>query len=213
MSTTTTDSPLTTLRAAVYRLILLALDKPSVERHHLLRSPSFRTSLELLCGHFDLPTPEEDLVPESYVDYESRYLATFEVGFPEAPVVLLASHHSRHEPAPRVVHEHILFYRHFDAAAIAETGEAADHLINELRFLIHLDELCERNPESSESIDRARSDFLDRHPLRWIPIARAQAEDRNIPAFYQVVLYLLDAVLREDRRMINESRLEDTQQC
>lgn len=205
---------LTALRSTIYRLILLALDRPTPDRHQQLRGPSFRAGLELLLGQFDLPTPEEEFVPESYADYESRYLATFEVGLPEAPVVLLASHYSRNEPAPKVVHEHILFYRHFDADPAAETGEAADHLINELRFLIHLDELRERSPSSWEAIDRARGDFLDRQLLRWVPAACAQADRNGVPAFYCLALLLLYAMLQDDRAAIGLGpRTESTSSC
>jgi len=171
MTTAPAPCALAALRSTVYRLLLLTLDKPSPEQHRQLRDPSFRTSLALLCDQFGLPMPDGELVPDSYGDFESRYLATFEVGLPEAPVVLLASHHIRHEPAPRVVHEHILFYRHFDARPHEETGEAPDHLLNELRFLIHLDGLRECSSSSVESLDRARRDFLDRQLLRWIPQA------------------------------------------
>lgn len=204
---------MTTLRAAIYRLLLLALDKPSPERHEQLRGPAFRQALTVLCGQYDLPVPD-DLVPEAFPDYESRYLATFEVGLPAAPVVLLASHHGRHEPAPKVVHEHILFYRHFDADPTAETGEAPDHLINELRFLVHLDELREGNPAAGEAIDRARADFLDRHPLRWVPVASDQAERHGVPEFYCVALLLLEAMLRDDRATLPQrSRREAAPSC
>lgn len=191
------------LRSAVYRLLLTALDKPTPEQHALLLGSKFRASLSLLCGLFDTPFPGGERVPSSYPDFESRYLATFEVGLPEAPVVLLASHHIRHEPAPRVVHEHILFYKHFRYSPMEETGEAADHLLNELRFLIHLDRLREHCQSSADSLDRARRDFLDRHPLRWIARASDRASERGIAPFYRCVLRLLSAVVREDRMLLD----------
>lgn len=204
---------LAALRSTVYRLLLAALDKPSPAQHERLREPSFRASLALLCEQFGISELKGELVPESFADFESRYLATFEVGLPEAPVVLLASRHLQHEPAPRIVHEHILFYRHFDAQPQDETGEAADHLLNELRFLIHLDELSERDPSSREAIDRARGDFLDRHLLRWVPAACTQALGNSVPAFYRAALRLLDAVLREDRRMLESPQPEAVPPC
>ena len=196
-----------TLRSAVYRLLLAALDKPTPAQHDLLLGTGFRESLSLLCGQFDAPFPEGQLVPSSYPDFESRYLATFEVGLPEAPVVLLASHHMQHEPAPRIVHEHILFYKHFQYSPMEETGEAADHLLNELRFLIYLDQLREGCPSSAESLDLARRDFLDRHLLRWLPRASDRATERGIAEFYQRVLALLSTVVREDRTLLDSEDL------
>lgn len=189
----------TTLRSLVYQFLLSALDKPSPNQHAHLRGAAFRDSLALLCGQFDVVPPRGPFVPDSYADYEARYLSTFEVGLPEAPIVLLASHHVRHEPAPRVVHEHVLYYKHFDCAPMEETGEAADHLLNELRFLVHLDQLRELNPAGADSVDRARRDFLDRHPLRWLPRAATLATERRVAEFYRVLLALLVAVVQEDR--------------
>lgn len=210
ISTATMSSELPALRVAVYRLLLAALDKPTHEQHRLLLSAEYRERLGLLCGLFDVPLPEGEFVPFDYPDFESRYLATFEVGLPEAPVVLLASHHVRHEPAPRIVHEHILFYKYFQCDPGEETGEAADHLLNELRFLIHLDRLRERVPASAEPLDRARRDFLDRHLLRWIERVSSRTAERGIAPFYQSVLSLLAVVVREDRSLFdgedNESR-------
>jgi TorA maturation chaperone TorD len=91
-----------------------------------------------------------------------------------------------------------------------ETGEAADHLLNELRFLIHLDQLRERCPSSADSLDRARRDFLDRHPLRWIPRASDRASDRGIAPFYRGVLTLLSAVVREDRMLLDGEDYSET---
>lgn len=213
MSTGTGPGELSALRAAIYRFILLAFDMPSAERHRQLLAPSFRASLGLICDQFDLAIPGEELVPQAYADYESRYIATFEVGLPAPPVVLLASHHLKHEPAPRVVHEHILFYKFFDAAPAAETGEAADHLTNEIRFLIHLEELRQRNPAAHDSAGRARADFLDRLMLRWVPAASAEAGQRAVPEFYRLMLRLLDAVLREDRRLTETPDMEPARPC
>jgi len=71
------------------------------------------------------------------------------------------------------------------------------------RFLIHLDQLRERCRSSADSLDRARRDFLDRHPLRWIPLASDRASERRIAPFYQGILTLLSAVVREDRMLLD----------
>ena len=45
-------------RAAVYRVLRLALAKPSPEQHAWLRSPEFRRGLELIGSQFDVSIPD-----------------------------------------------------------------------------------------------------------------------------------------------------------
>lgn len=201
-------------RAAVYRFLRSALDKPSPEQHAWLRGSEFRRGLDLLCSHFDESCPTGEVVPESYADFESRYIACFEVGCPEPPVVLQASHYSRHEPAPRIVHEHILFYKHFQLSLADPTHESADHLLNELAFLIHLDDIAQRGLSDGESLAWARRDFLERHLGRWSVQAAERASERGLPPLYRLLLRLIAAAVRLDSipvdsadRPYRESRL------
>jgi DMSO reductase family type II enzyme chaperone len=196
---------LASTRAAVYRFLRSALDKPSPEQHAWLRAPEFRRGLVLLCAQFGESCPAEELVPESYANFESRYIACFEVGLPEPPLVLQASHYSRHEPAPRIVHEHILFYKHFGLSTVGATHESADHLLNELAFLIHLDDLAQRGRSESESLAMARRDFLDRHPGRWLPQAAERAAERGLPPLYCLLLALLHAAISHDRQLLDHT--------
>jgi hypothetical protein len=73
-------------------------------------------------------------------------------------VVLRASHYNRREPVPATIHEHVLFYRRFGARLAAGTLEPADHLSNQLAFLIRLDELpCAGGQASPQPIVTATS--------------------------------------------------------
>src|SRR5262245_20138521 len=93
-------------RLAVYGFVGAALAGPTHEQHAWMRGPGFAEALAGLCAPFGLCCPPGPLVPEECADHQSRYLASFEVGLPTPPVVLLASHHQRREPAPRIIHEH-----------------------------------------------------------------------------------------------------------
>jgi DMSO reductase family type II enzyme chaperone len=188
-------------RSAVYRLVLATLDKPTPEQHAWLTGPAFRHSLEMVCTAFGLPWPEGALFPDSAADHESRYLACFEVGLPEPPVALLASHYNRREPVPRIIHEHILFYKRFGMHPLAGPGEPADHLSHELAFLIHLDELLTHTKLDVESVLRARSDFLTRHVARWPARAAAAAEEKHLPPVYCLLLDLLAAAVQQDLQL------------
>jgi len=194
-------SALAEARLAVYRFLLAALDKPTPAQHAWLAGPDFPPALATACAPFGLPCPEGELFPESFGDHESRYLACFEVGLPAPPVPLLASHYNTREPAPRIIHEHILYYRCFGAWSAERSVESADHLLNELSFLIRLDELLRAGAVESESIVRARRDFLVRQAARWPARAAAAAEEKHLPPVYCVLLALLAAAVQQDREL------------
>ena len=195
------SSDLAQARLAVYGFLRAALDKPTPQQHAWLAGPEFARALATACAPFGLPCPDGDLFPESFGDHESRYLACFEVGLPAPPVPLLASHYNTREPVPRTIHEHILFYRRFGARPAGDGVESSDHLLNELSFLIRLDELLLAQTVEAESIVRARHDFLARQAARWPERAAAAAEERHLPPVYCVLLALLAAAVRQDREL------------
>jgi TorA maturation chaperone TorD len=188
-------------RLAVYRFLLAALDKPTPAQHAWLESPAFRHALEQVCERFDLAVPPSSLAAADPADHEARYIACFDVGMPTAPVVLLASHYNRREPVTAIIHEHLLFYHRFGANLTTGNGEPADHALNEMAFLIHLDELLLAGQIEKESILRARHDFLGRHMSRWPTGALAAAKENEIPPLYVVLLGLLAAAVEQDRAL------------
>jgi TorA maturation chaperone TorD len=198
-------------RVAVYRFLLAALDKPTPEQHAWLRGREFPNGLAILSESFGLSCPPGDLVPAAFADHESRYLACFEVGMPEPPLVLQASHYNRREPVPATIHEHVLFYRRFGVRLAAGSLEPADHLSKELAFLIYLDELpCEEGPARA-SVARARRDFLTRHLTRWTAAAAAAAtaEEKLLPPVYRLLLELLACAVEQDVELTNVMLAEE----
>ena len=185
-------------RLAVYRFLLAALDKPTPEQHRWFCTPDFRAALEVVGGAFELPCPEGELAPSALADHESRYLACFEVGVPQPPVVLQASHYNRREPVPATVHEHVLFYKRFGARPAQGNIEQADHLSNELAFLIRLDELLALGKPEAESVLRARRDFLARQVTRWAAAAATEAEEKLLPALYRFLLAVFARAAEQD---------------
>jgi TorA maturation chaperone TorD len=195
-------------RVAAYRFLQAALDKPTPGQHAWLRGPDFRNALAVLAGPFGLSCPPGELVPEAFADHESRYLACFEVGVPEPPVVLRASHYNRREPVPATLHEHVLFYRRFGARLAAGNIEPADHLSNQLAFLIRLDELPCAGEEGRQSVLRARRDFLGRQVTRWTAAAEAAAEEKLLPPLYRALLTLLARAVEQDLELTRAALAE-----
>jgi TorA maturation chaperone TorD len=120
-------------------------------------------------------------------------------------VALLASHYNRREPVPATIHEHVLFYKRFGARLAAGNLEPADHLINELAFLIRLDELLLRGAIEADSVLRARHDFLRRQAATWPAKAAEAAENNGLPAVYRAVLALLAAAVKQDLELTGAS--------
>jgi TorA maturation chaperone TorD len=128
---------------------------------------------------------------------------------PEPPVVLRASHYNRREPVPATIHEHVLFYRRFGARLAAGNIEPADHLSNQLAFLIRLDELpCTTEPER-RSVQRARGDFLARQVTRWTAAAAAAAKEKRLPRVYRVLLALLARAAEQDLELSRAALAEE----
>lgn len=194
------ESPvaLASTRQAVYRFLRAALAFPSVEQHAWMREPAFSHSLQALGTAFTLECPTGDLVPATWMDHESRYLACFEVGLPAAPVPLLASHYQDREPVPRILHEHLLFYRRLGMPVPNRSQEPADHLVHQLGFLIHLDDLLVEGRVAGASVLWARRDFLSRHVVRWTGEARRRAREKQLPEVYSTLLAVLHAAVEED---------------
>jgi hypothetical protein len=184
-------------RSAAYRFLLTALDKPTPEQHAWLTGPDFRRALATASAPFALACPEGELFPAAFADHESRYLACFEVGLPEAPVPLLASHYDPREPAQRIIREHALFYRLF-GACLAVDAEPSDHLLNELSFLLRLDGLLLGGETAPGPVVLARRDFLLRQMARWPARAAAAAEEKGLPPVYRALLALLARAVAQD---------------
>lgn len=196
------------VRSNVYRFCLQAMDKPTHLQYDWLNSKPFRTSLKSLCEQFEVRLPSDLSMPQDFGAYESIYIACFDVGLPTPPVPLLSSHYNKREPVPATIHEHILFYKRFGTTLAEGNIEPADHLSNELAFLIRLDELLHDGEIDPESIHQARLDFLRRHPSRWLTQALQAAQDKEFPVLFLVLLRLLTHAINEDVEL-TQSLLDD----
>ncbi len=196
------------VRSDVYRFCLQAMDKPTRAQFDWLNSRPFRTSLRALCEQFEVRLSTELSLPQDFAAYESVYIACFDVGLPAPPVPLLSSHYNKREPVPATIHEHVLFYKRFGTTLAEGNIEPADHLSNELAFLIWLDELLHEGEIDPESIHQARLDFLRRHPHRWLPQALRAAQEKELPELFIVLLRLMSHAIDEDVEL-TQSLLSD----
>ena len=178
---------------------------PDPEQHSRLIGESCAASWRYLAEVF--PNLGDHLVlPPDFSDFESRYIATFDVGVPTPQVPLLESHYNKRDPLPRILHENILFYQQFGLRLSSASNESADHLRHQLEFVSYLLSLLARAEASDNvggrdqivQIRRALSDYLSRHLLSWLPQALAAADNAPLAAAGQALgltLVLSEAAL------------------
>jgi DMSO reductase family type II enzyme chaperone len=132
-----------------------------------------------------------------YEQYESAYIALFDVGIPEPPVPLFESAHDKSHPAQEIALENTFFYGVLGLKS--DPGRAVpDYLVTQLEFLAALRYTREHTSEESiaVSLARAETEFLERHLLNWLPTAKAKLDRTNAPGF-PVLMTMLVQFLRQ----------------
>jgi DMSO reductase family type II enzyme chaperone len=109
------------------------------------------------------------LCPETSASLEelrSQYIELFEAGLPHPRCPLLEGYYLLNRPAGEVVLENKLFFEHFGLRL--QSQAAPDHLLTQLEFLSWLEHcIAVGNPET-ESLERARKEFVQRHLAHWV---------------------------------------------
>jgi DMSO reductase family type II enzyme chaperone len=181
----------------LYRFFAFTLGQPAVERFEWLQRPDLDA---LLAGLWDM-LECEGVCPRpgtyaDYQEYESTYVAEFEVGLPAAPVPLQESAHDTTAPPQDTVLENVFFYEVLGLKA-APARYAPDHLVTQLEFLSAVRFMRRRTPQvaNREPLARLERDYLERHVLNWLPRAEEKLARRQPPVF-PLLLQLLHAFAR-----------------
>jgi nitrate reductase assembly molybdenum cofactor insertion protein NarJ len=104
---------------------------------------------------------------------------------------LLESAWLLNRPAGDVILENKLYYQNF---GLEIDGRAApDHLLAQLEFLAWLDHCETAGNTDVESVQRARSEFLERHLSHWVGSLAHLAENSDGGCYAE----LLEALARE----------------
>jgi len=169
----------------LYRFFAIVFAPPTRQCFDLLAQPGFPQALRNLWTLLgcDREFPGFEWFA-SYEEYESAYIALFDVGIPEPPVPLLESAHDKSHPAQEIALENTYFY---DVLGLKSDPSRAvpDYLVTQLEFLAALHYTCEHSSDKSAAVSlaRAETEFLERHMLNWIPNARAKLNRINAPGF------------------------------
>ncbi len=190
----------------LYRFFAHAFGVPSVERFGWLQRPEMDEFLgrlweDLECpGHYPGAGTYRD-----YDDYESTYVAVFEVGLPAPPVPLRETAHDDGNPAPQTVLENVDFYDVLGLKVDA-ARYAPDHLVTQLEFLAAVRYARENtpDPENGAALARLEREFLERHLLSWLPIARQKLAREDPPLFPGLFALLLGFASQEHKELVLE---------
>jgi len=169
----------------LYRFFAFVFAPPSRECFDLLAQPGLPDGLcnlwKQLGGEGKFPGFEWFA---SYEQYESAYIALFDVGIPEPPVPLFESAHDKTHPAQEIALENTYFYEVLGLKS--DPGRAVpDYLVTQLEFLAALRYTCEHTSEESTAVSlaRAETEFQERHLLNWLPAAKAKLDRTSAPGF------------------------------
>ena len=137
--------------------------------------------------------------PADYVEFQSEYIRLFDVGTPRPPCPLYGGLYLGSRRA--VMEEVTRFYDHFGLTLGGESREMPDHVTTELEFMHFLtfqEVTAIQGGRDRGPYLRAERDFLQRHPARWVPQVRAQAEQHEAAPFFLGLVGLAEAFLLAD---------------
>jgi len=189
MPTTAADetaiAPIDWQQNDLYRFFAFVFAPPSRPCFELLSQPALPEALQTLWQRLacegEFPRFEWFT---SYEEYESAYIALFDVGIPEPPVPLFESAHDKTHPAQEIALENTFFYDVLGLRA-NQSQAVPDYLITQLEFLAALRYTSENASDegTAVSLARAEGEFLERHLLNWISVAKAKLERTGAPGF------------------------------
>jgi DMSO reductase family type II enzyme chaperone len=181
----TATTPIDWKQNDLYRFFAFVLAPPSQDRFDFLSQPALPAALQDLWKRLDCAEEFPGFAWfASYQEYESAYIALFDVGLPEPPVPLFESAHDKTHPAQEIALENTYFY---DVLGLRSDPSHAvpDYLITQLEFLAAVRYTSDNASDEATAVSlaRAETEFLERHLLNWVPKAAGELQQIGAPAF------------------------------
>ncbi len=189
----------------LYRFFAHVFAPPSKECFEFLARPSVAEDLRNLAQYLDCKGEAPEFTWFQTLDlYEAAYIGLFDVGLPEPIVPLFESAHDKSHPAQEIALENTYFYDVLGLKSNPTTG-VPDCLITQLEFLAAVTFIKENTVDDATrvSLARAKSEFLERHLLNWIPVASAKLKRAAVPGF-PVLMDMLLQLLHTESSILRE---------
>ena len=177
----------------LYRFFAFVFAPPTRECFDLLSQPALPEALQNLWEQLGCEGEFTEFEWfDSYEQYESAYIALFDVGMPEPPVPLFESAHDKTHPPQEIALENTYFYELLGLKSDPSRA-VPDYLVTQLEFLAALRYTCEHTSEEATAVSlaRAETDFLERHLLNWLPTAKAKLDRTGGPGFPRLMTLLV----------------------
>lgn len=186
-------------RSRLYGLLSVSLSFPGEAFYESAASGSLAAEIETLVSNlpFALQTTAERLYPRTagYEEFQSQYIANFEIGVAGPPCPLYAGMYMGGRTA--VWEELIRFYNLFGLHLSPENRDLPDHISTEFEFM-HFLAWKEAVQGEAGSLQKAERDFLERQVLPWIGALRRRVESKAAPDIYQCLIELAGSLVRAD---------------
>jgi DMSO reductase family type II enzyme chaperone len=188
----------------LYRFFALVFAPPTHECFNFLAQPDVPAALRDLwkCLECEGEFPVFEWFT-SYELYESAYIALFDVGMPEPPVPLFESAHDKSHPTQEIALENTYFYEVLGLKSDPSRA-VPDYLVTQLEYLAALRYTCENASEEATAVSLAgaETDFLERHLLNWLPVAKIKLDRTGVPGFRLVMALLVQFLSHRQRRSV-----------
>ena len=219
-------SLLPALRSTLYSLLAAAFRYPSEEAFENVENGTYAAALRDIMARLPHlagltpPGPTVPLLPGlgdcSYEEFQTQFVAAFEVGSPEPPCPPYEGEYRKGQERTALMLQLSAFYRHFGLAMSTEQEhrELPDHISTELEFMHFLGfkEAQARSAGQEELLDGyllAQSDFLQHQLSQWLPSLAERLEKHCPSPFYAALGTLTARIVAADLQGISE-RLPQT---
>ena len=207
-------------RSQLYATLAAGFRYPSRDMFKALRAGTYQSEvreclqqvphLSALAAASDLDTGPLPVVRDlPYEDFESQYVASFEVGGPEPPCPPYEGIYRGGERTQFMLRVSS-FYKHFGLAMNREEGrsEVPDHISAELEFMHFLtfketQALEEGTEDLLQGYRLAQKDFLQQQLSQWLPAFVEKLEAACPMPFYVALGRLVSGVVVADLERVN----------
>lgn len=199
------DKPI--CRSRIYALIAIGLGFPDRDSHAGFSDGRFVAELQMA---LDVCAPDlaeefrQQIAPRlqltcSFEDFEALFLSAFETNMPTPSAALNEGVHAYKNNRPALLLELKGFYRNFGLQMDAKGNELEDTLTAELEFMQFLsakEGQAEMDGLSPDAYQTAQRDFLVRHLAAWLPLVRAEINEKVTIQFFVALADLADRFVR-----------------
>jgi len=214
------------IRSRLYALLAAGFCYPSQEMFEAFQSGSYQSQLgECIrqLPHLELLVQDNPLEPGKgqqrvvdglpYEEFESQYVASFEVGSPEPPCPPYEGIYRGGERTQFMLRVSS-FYKHFGLAMNREEGkrEVADHISAELEFMHFLTfKETQAREEGTEDLLQgyllAQKDFLQQQLSQWLPTFVEKLEAACPMPFYVALGRLVSGVVVAELEQVKSAQV------